>query len=621
MKKASPAILSCLAAAVLAHAEEVKNVSKSIVLPTLVLQSQETANERSAATYTTAVSNLEFDPRIDLQSRNMAEAQGDITIRGGIFENTGIRVGSATLIDPQTGHYFAELPIAPEMLEPYQVFTGADNALYGFNSTVGTISYGWSEIETGGSATAGAGDHNLNFQRLHQGWMTPLGDSGEWSLGVEAEYSRSESDGTIKFGDHDFYRCSGRVQLVGPNSQTDFFAGYQEKFFGWFAMYAAPFGSFETENLKTRLFMVSHKQNYGENSWFEATAYHRDNSDHYLYDRNIPSDRSFVHDTEVTTGAISGKHRLNDSLSLNYSGQFSADEIESTNLENSFTSRSYQKISLVPEYSVSLGSGQSLILRAGLSYFDTNRNESEFSPLGDITWKHIEENGDSQSIYLSYAENSQVSGYTAVGGPTGSGLFRGNPELDTETSKNLEMGTTIEEGAWSLNAALFYRWDDDLTDWTYDSTSPTFYVRAANPVDIETLGFELIATRQIGDVELIGSYTYLHKDEDYGSAAVDASFYALNFAQHRVTLGGIWRPVNWFEFRIDNEWRDQRENDLRNGDDSALFTHIGVSFYPPQVEGLEIFLAGDNVWEEDFEDVPGTPGRGDQYSGGVRFSW
>ena len=70
-----------------------------------------------------------------------------------------------------------------------------------------------------------------------------------------------------------------------------------------------------------------------------------------------------------------------------------------------------------------------------------------------------------------------------------------------------------------------------------------------------------------------------------------------------------------------NEWRDQEDNALRNSDDTALFTHIGVSFYPPQIENLELFLAGENIWEENFEDVPGTPGRGDQYSVGVRYSW
>ena len=55
----------------------------------------------------------------------------------------------------------------------------------------------------------GGGDHDLNFQRIHNGLTGQLGESGEWSWGIEAEISRSESDGTIKFGDHDFDRTSG----------------------------------------------------------------------------------------------------------------------------------------------------------------------------------------------------------------------------------------------------------------------------------------------------------------------------------------------------------------------------------------------------------------------------
>ncbi|MEJ6522710.1 MAG: hypothetical protein QNL65_00920, partial [Opitutales bacterium] len=137
------------------------------ILPSLTVVGQKTANQRPVSTYETPISNLDFDPRVDLQSRNMAEAQGDISIRGGIFENTGVQVGSATLLDPQTGHYTTELPIAPEMLSEPQVLTGAENALQGFNSSVGTISYSWSEITDKGSLTVGGGDHDLNFQRLH----------------------------------------------------------------------------------------------------------------------------------------------------------------------------------------------------------------------------------------------------------------------------------------------------------------------------------------------------------------------------------------------------------------------------------------------------------------------
>jgi hypothetical protein len=183
----------------------------------------------------------------------------------------------------------------------------------------------------------------------------------------------------------------------------------------------------------------------------------------------------------------------------------------------------------------------------------------------------------------------------------------------------LELGTKITRQDWSLEAATFYRWDDDLVDWTLTTGGPV--ARSANNVDIETLGFEMIGTKRWGDFEGIASYTYLHKDEDYGNNAIDASFYALNYAKHRVTLGMIWTPFDILEVRIDNEWRENEDSELRNSRDTAIFTHFALSIYPPQVENLEVFFAVDNAWNDDFEEVPGTPGRGDQYSAGVTFRW
>jgi hypothetical protein len=597
-------------------------------LPTLYVDGQQTANIRPVTTYESPVSNLEFEPRVDLQSRNMAEAQGDVTIRGGIFENTGFRVGSATLIDPQTGHYFAELPIAPEMLTRPNILIGADNALYGFNSTVGTISYGWSQIAYGGSATLGGGDHDLNFQRIHHGLTGQLGESGEWNWGVEAEISRSESDGTIQFGDHEFGRSSGRVQIVGPNSQTDFFAGYQTKFFGWPGMYTATPTSLEFENLKTRLFIFNHKRKYGNESEIEITAYHRRHTDDYVLEANT-FDFSALHETEVSSLALSGRHVFSTELALNYSAQFTADEIDSEDYFNGlpqgglergeFQSRSYQKASLLPEYTIDLDENETLTVQAGLSLEDTNRDHSELLPLFDLTWQRTTETGTSDTVYLAYTETSQVAGYTAIGGGTTGGLFRSNRNLNREISKNLEFGIVLCKDDWSFEAVTFYRWDKDLTDWTFDSATPR--ARTANNVDIETLGIEIIATKRWNSIEAIASYTFLDKDEDYGNDTIDASFYALNYAKHRFTLGTIWTPSEIFQLRIDNEWRANEDNALRKGSDSALFTHIGFSVYPPQVENMELFFAIDNAWDDNFEDVPGTPGRGDQYSAGATFRW
>ena len=83
-----------------ANFDQANDESTFYTLPDLTVFAQETANTRPSSTYETIVSNLDFDPRIDFQSRNMAEAQGDVSVRGGIFEATGFQVGSCDFIRP-----------------------------------------------------------------------------------------------------------------------------------------------------------------------------------------------------------------------------------------------------------------------------------------------------------------------------------------------------------------------------------------------------------------------------------------------------------------------------------------------------------------------------------------
>ena len=584
----------------------------------ITVEASATANKLPVGTFDSPVSNLEYDPRVDLQSRNMAEAQADVTIRGGIFENTGFRVGSATLLDPQTGHYVAELPIAPQMLTGPYILTGADNALNGMNSSVGSISFGFKPIKTGGNVSVGTGTNDFNLQSIYAGISTDVDDAKNWQLGFEGEYSHSQSDGSIENGDHDFNRASARIQLIGADSQTDVLYGSQEKFFGWPNMYT-PFGVNETEELETRLLMLNHQQNYADNSHFEVSAYYRKHNDHYVFSRENPSAFEAFHETKVKSIAISGSHAQNTAFAVNYSAQYIEDEIESTTLENNFTSRTYYKLSVLPEYKIDLKQNQLLTLRLGAAFDDTNRDDSELSLIGDISLNTQNSDGSEQTVSLSYAQASQVAGYTAIGGSEQGGLFRSNYNLERETTKNLELGYLIQEQTWQLNSAVFYREDNNLTDWTFsfDSSSARF----ANPVDIDATGVEFFATKYFDTTELIASYTYLNKSENYGDADIDASFYALNFPDHRVTLGAIWTPNDLIEMRIDNEWRKQHENALRSSKDTALFTQVSLKITPTVINNLFITLAADNVWDESFEEIPGTPGRGEQYTLSATYSW
>ena len=607
-----PAILCSVTAFATAN-----TLSDESTIEQITVEASPTANKLPVGTFDSPISNLEYDPRVDLQSRNMAEAQADVTIRGGIFENTGFRVGSATLLDPQSGHYFAEIPIAPQMLSGPDVLTGADNALYGMNSSVGTVSFGWKPIITGGSVSLGTGTNDFNLQSIHAAKNTQIDSLTNYTLGFEGEYSHSQSDGTIDNGDHDFSRASARVQLASEHSQTDLFFGSQDKFFGWPNLYT-PFGVNETEDLETRLWMLNHKQSYADNSHFEVSAYYRTHDDHYIYSRENPSAFEAFHKSEVKSLGLSGRHEQSDALAINYSAQFIDDSIESTTLENNFTSRKYYKLSILPEYTIAQ-KNQQLTFRLGAAYDDTNRDDAEVSAIGDITLNTQNSDGTAQTIYLSYAQASQVAGYTAIGGSDSGGLFRSNYNLERETTSNLELGLLLEEQSWQLNSAIFYRKDNNLTDWTFnfDSTSARF----ANPVDIDTAGVEFLATKHFDTAKLIASYTYLHKSENYGAADIDASFYALNFPDHRLTLGAVYNPTDILEFRIDNEWRTQHKNALRNGSDNALFTQLTLKITPPQLSNLFITLAADNLWDESFEEIPGTPGRGEQYTLSATYSW
>src|SRR3954471_1445788 len=138
----------------------------------VAVYSPRVANQAPAGTFAMPVSALRYEPRVDLQSRNLAEGQADVTIRGGIFEATGFQIGAVTLLDPQTGHYFAEIPIAPAMLGAPEIRTGADLALGATNATAGAVNYGWREIRTAGAAAFAFGENGLHREELYQGFAS-----------------------------------------------------------------------------------------------------------------------------------------------------------------------------------------------------------------------------------------------------------------------------------------------------------------------------------------------------------------------------------------------------------------------------------------------------------------
>ncbi len=166
---------------------------------------------------------------------------------------------------------------------------------------------------------------------------------------------------------------------------------------------------------------------------------------------------------------------------------------------------------------------------------------------------------------------------------------------------------------------MFIRRDKRLVDWTFLTGAP--FARQANPVDLDVVGIELLWAHRWSNVFWTAGYVYLDKDADYGTAAVDASFYALNYAKHRLATGLIYRANDGLEFRLDGELRKQEKNSLRTGNDEAFIASASVGWQFGVAQRFRLDLVIDNVTNSNFEEFPGTPAARRPISLQSRYSW
>ncbi len=575
------------------------------------------ANLQPASTFASPVTALRYDPRVDIQPRGLPEGQADVAVRGGLFENTAVNVGPVTLLDPQTGHYTAEIPLDPAMLSTPRIETGIENALAGFNASVATVRYEPAPLRDGGELAVGAGSDDLRVLELRAGRDVLLSRGG--SVGFAASYAASRSDGSRPNGDHEFDRFAARVQHRGEGRRTDVLYGYQDKFFGWPGAYTGFANLAETDRTRTHLLLASHRRERHD-GWWQVGGYFRSLDDDYDFDRTtresgVPG--AFEHETRSyglgLEGLVSG-----GAVDWRVAAQLAGDElVASTDLTGGdFDSRRYARLVVVPEKTWSLPRGAALTVRAGLGAAYSDRDSDAVLPVAGMTWSRPSGRAVDR-VTLEYAATSQLPGYTALKSPP-AGLFGGNPHLGRERADAVALSVERNAPAWHGRATVFYRDHQDLVDWTFRQDAP--FARQANEMDVEVTGVELELARQWDAVELVAGYTYLHKDEDYGAAAVDASFYALNYPEQRLTVALRFQPVSWLDVRLDNELSRHRENPLRQSDDEAYQAALAMGWLTP-VSGLRVDLRADNLTDSPFQHFPGTPPPRRQLSLNARYLW
>ena len=139
MKKSAYAVALCLplfmAGAVMAQSDDDFD---GLTLPVVTITASgdtSTSSEGASSVITRSVIShltattvgelIESLPGVELRSRGSGDVHGDITMRGGTFDQMTILLNGVNISNPQTGHNAADFPVSLHDIERIEILEGA----------------------------------------------------------------------------------------------------------------------------------------------------------------------------------------------------------------------------------------------------------------------------------------------------------------------------------------------------------------------------------------------------------------------------------------------------------------------------------------------------------------
>ncbi|MBT8042238.1 MAG: TonB-dependent receptor, partial [Pontiella sp.] len=166
-------------------------------------------------------------------------------------------------------------------------------------------------------------------------------------------------------------------------------------------------------------------------------------------------------------------------------------------------------------------------------------------------------------------------------------------------------------------AAAFHRRIEHASDWTKNSAADVAWT-ATDLGTLDVLGVESeISFYPSDELELSAFYQWIEKD-DY---AFYAGLYELDYPEHLLNVSGRWKITPAFELFAVQTLRYQTDNKARAGSDFGADASVGLHWLPHLDHTARLSLVVDNLWDSDFQAVPGLKPVGQTVSTGITVTW
>ena len=502
-----------------------------------------TAEELAKHTVSTLSDLVALAAAVDMRVRGVGDMQGDLSMRGGTFNQMLILLNGINFTDAQTGHHNLDIPIDVSMVERVELLTPSMLLSRGIVAFCGAINIVVGEelcdrllAEISGGSYGTGKVSALAAKHL-----------GRWSHAVSATYGRS--DGYMRNTDYRLANLYLQSVRSGRHHDWRLQFGGQAKDFGSQAFYSTTYPD-QFEATRTLNASVTHKY-YGDGTCVETSLYGRLHSDRFeLFREGVVEPASWYvgHNYHLSDiGGLRsmlmrcvGRGGLTAGFEIRHEGIVSSVLGEPS---SGWLCRPPSKYDhSASRLSESLFGGYHVDFKrfsfgADLLGIHNSAFGFDYGVSADAVWKL-------NTHWRIIADASRTCRF-----PSFTDLYyrsvnqMANPDLNAEQSTSVEVGAGYKIPNFHFNATAYYRAGRGIIDWVRRPEAELWY--SMNHTRVDAFGGELLASwRRDAFVEVVeASYAYCAVLQNAGEYV---SAYALDYLRHKGVFSLTLVPARLF---------------------------------------------------------------------------
>ena len=482
-------------------------------------------HEQIAALPVTNVADvLAYLPNIDVRSRGASHAQTDISMRGGTFDQVVVLLNGVPLQDAQTGHYAMNIPVSMALTERIEVLQGTEADMTGaLTGAINIVTKRYVEHDA----------YTLQMNAGTNGEVNPV-FAGSWrgknsSTNVSVEYAQSDgyyaptSDAKEKEALHntDYQLANLYIRTYWKELDVQIGAQYKDAGLGTGYGYAS---TDQFDATRTMLAGVQYEHYFITNWKIRAMASYRGQYDRYEWHRGTVTNRHWTHAAQASVYAEYSSVQIG---TTSFGAEFRDELIRSTNMGEhnrwQATLRAKQQFHFRELSHLNAAISVAGHYNSWCGWYGSGAAHVGYDILG---------NGN---VYVCANRSLRMPTWTDM--YYQAGVQRGSADLKAEKAWQLMAGAQYEwrwenAGALHIQGDVYYRWGENIIDWTFDETDSLFH--ATNRNKVNTFGVEAGVqyhyNEWLRNVAVNYAYTNLSLD------LVTAKSNYLDYLRHKVTL-------------------------------------------------------------------------------------